>query len=72
MVRINQHVAKYIWVPFFYRYMEHHSGCFAIDPLDKIYPVLDQLKVQKILLGLDDLNKEGRRAVRGPHFLMVF
>jgi hypothetical protein len=52
--------------------MEHHSECFAIDPLDKIYPVLDRLKVQKILLGLDDLNKEGRRAVRGPHFLMVF
>ena len=47
MVRINRHVAKYIWVPFFYIYMEHHSECFAIDPLDKIYPVLDRLKVQK-------------------------
>jgi hypothetical protein len=35
MVRINQHVAKYIWIPFFYRYMEHHSESFAIDPLDK-------------------------------------
>ncbi|KAJ6917641.1 hypothetical protein NC652_019853 [Populus alba x Populus x berolinensis] len=29
------------------RYMENHSECFAIDPLDKIYPVLDRLKVQK-------------------------
>jgi hypothetical protein len=38
----------------------------------KINPVLDRLKVQKILLGLDDLNKEGHRAVRGTHFLMVF
>ncbi|CAK7325008.1 unnamed protein product [Dovyalis caffra] len=53
------------------RYMEHHPDCFAIDPLDKIYPVLDRLKIQQILLGLDDLNKEGRRAIRGPHFLKV-
>ncbi|KAI5557932.1 hypothetical protein BDE02_17G005100 [Populus trichocarpa] len=53
------------------RYMEHHSDCFAIDPLDKIYPVLDRLKIQQILLGLDALNKERCRAIRGPHFLKV-
>ncbi|KAJ6370583.1 hypothetical protein OIU76_028797 [Salix suchowensis] len=53
------------------RYMEHHSDCFAIDPLDKIYPVLDRLKIQQILLGLDALNKESCRAIRGPHFLKV-
>ncbi|EEF33297.1 inositol 1,3,4-trisphosphate 5/6-kinase 4 [Ricinus communis] len=53
------------------RYMEHHSGCFVIDPLDKIYPVLDRLKIQQILLGLENLNTEGRHTIRGPHFLKV-
>ncbi|XP_065860869.1 inositol 1,3,4-trisphosphate 5/6-kinase 4 isoform X2 [Euphorbia lathyris] len=53
------------------RYMEHHPGCFVIDPLDKIYPVLDRLKIQQILLGLEDLNKEGSHTIRAPHFLKV-
>lgn len=53
------------------RYMEQDSDCLAIDPLDKIYPVLDRLKIQQILLGLDALNKESCRAIRGPHFLKV-
>ncbi|KAF2298700.1 hypothetical protein GH714_025433 [Hevea brasiliensis] len=53
------------------RYMENHSDCFVIDPLDKIYPVLDRLKIQQILLGLEDINAEGRHTIRGPHFLKV-
>ncbi|KAJ4833632.1 hypothetical protein Tsubulata_001249 [Turnera subulata] len=52
-------------------YMEHHSDVFAIDSIDKIYPMLDRLKIQQILLGLEDLNKGGNRIVRGPHFLQV-
>ncbi|KDP29550.1 hypothetical protein JCGZ_19263 [Jatropha curcas] len=52
-------------------YMEDPSNCFVIDPLDKIYPVVDRLKIQQILLGLEDINTEGRNTIRGPHFLKV-
>lgn len=54
------------------RYMDHHADCCVIDPLDKIYPVLDRLKIQQILLRLEDLNATGRHIIRGPHFLKVF
>ncbi|XWS65333.1 hypothetical protein CRYUN_Cryun05aG0103800 [Craigia yunnanensis] len=53
------------------RYIENHNHCFEVDPLNSIYPVLDRLKIQQILLGLEDLNAEGRRIVRAPHFLKV-
>ncbi|GMN36117.1 hypothetical protein TIFTF001_005761 [Ficus carica] len=52
-------------------YMDHHADCCVIDPLDKIYPVLDRLKIQQILLRLEDLNATGRHIIRGPHFLKV-
>ncbi|KAI9194893.1 hypothetical protein LWI28_009945 [Acer negundo] len=48
-----------------------HSDFVVIDPLDNIFSVLDRLKVQLILLGLQDLNVEGRRTIRAPHFLKV-
>ncbi|XP_022742849.1 inositol 1,3,4-trisphosphate 5/6-kinase 4-like isoform X3 [Durio zibethinus] len=51
------------------RYIENHNHCFEVDPLNSIYPVLDRLKIQQILLGLKDLNAEGRCTVRAPHFL---
>ncbi|XP_022742848.1 inositol 1,3,4-trisphosphate 5/6-kinase 4-like isoform X2 [Durio zibethinus] len=53
------------------RYIENHNHCFEVDPLNSIYPVLDRLKIQQILLGLKDLNAEGRCTVRAPHFLKV-
>ncbi|GAV67153.1 Ins134_P3_kin domain-containing protein [Cephalotus follicularis] len=53
------------------RYLEHHPDHFAIDPLDNIYPILDRLVTQQILLGLEDLNSEGRPTIRGPHFLKI-
>lgn len=53
------------------RYIENHNHCFEVDPLSSIYPVLDRLKIQQILLGLEDLNAEGRCKVRAPHFLKV-
>lgn len=52
--------------------MEDHSNFFVIDPLDNIYPVLDRLKIQLVLRGLQDLNAEGCHTIRGPHFLKVF
>lgn len=51
--------------------MDHHVDCCVIDPLDNIYPVLDRLKIQQILLGLEDLKTSGYK-IRGPHFLKVF
>ncbi|XP_028102800.1 inositol 1,3,4-trisphosphate 5/6-kinase 4 isoform X2 [Camellia sinensis] len=51
------------------RYIKHKSDICMIDPLDNIYAVLDRLKIQQILLGLENLNVEGRCKIRAPHFL---
>ncbi|KAF5942239.1 hypothetical protein HYC85_019881 [Camellia sinensis] len=53
------------------RYIKHKSDICMIDPLDNIYAVLDRLKIQQILLGLENLNVEGRCKIRAPHFLKV-
>ncbi|KAL5578616.1 hypothetical protein UlMin_011058 [Ulmus minor] len=53
------------------RYMDQHIECCVIDPLDNIYPVLDRLKIQQILLGLDDLKAADHHIIRAPHFLKV-
>uniref|UniRef100_A0A5B7C3D0 Putative inositol-tetrakisphosphate 1-kinase 4 n=1 Tax=Davidia involucrata TaxID=16924 RepID=A0A5B7C3D0_DAVIN len=53
------------------RFIEHQPDCCVIDPLNNIYPVLDRLKIQQILLGLESLNMEGRCKIRAPHFLKV-
>ncbi|TYJ15860.1 hypothetical protein E1A91_A10G211300v1 [Gossypium mustelinum] len=53
------------------RHLENHNDCFEVDPLNSIYPVLDRLKIQQLLLGLEDLNVGGRCKVRAPHFLKV-
>lgn len=51
--------------------MEHHLDLCVIDPLSSIYPVVDRLKIQQILLGLEDLKTAGCCAIRGPNFLKV-
>ncbi|GLT66089.1 hypothetical protein SLA2020_384790 [Shorea laevis] len=48
-----------------------HSRCSVFDPLNNIYPVLDWLTIQQILLGLEGLKPEGHCAIRGPCFLQV-
>ncbi|XP_009343680.1 inositol 1,3,4-trisphosphate 5/6-kinase 4 [Pyrus x bretschneideri] len=53
------------------RYMEHHLDLCVIDPLSSIYPVVDRLKIQQILLGLEDLKTASCCAIRGPNFLKV-
>ncbi|XP_017976790.1 PREDICTED: inositol 1,3,4-trisphosphate 5/6-kinase 4 isoform X1 [Theobroma cacao] len=53
------------------RNIENHNHCFEVDPLSSIYPVLDRLTIQQILLGLEDLNSGGRCKVRAPHFFKV-
>lgn len=53
------------------RTLEEHLSCCVIDPFNNIYPVLDRLKIQHVLLGLENLNKEGHSKMRGPYFLKV-
>ncbi|XP_050256185.1 inositol 1,3,4-trisphosphate 5/6-kinase 4-like isoform X5 [Quercus robur] len=53
------------------RYLEDHPDCCVIDSFNNIYPVLDRLEIQEILLRLEDLKTEGRSTIRGPHFLKV-
>ncbi|XP_059655707.1 inositol 1,3,4-trisphosphate 5/6-kinase 4 isoform X2 [Cornus florida] len=53
------------------RFIEHQPNFCVIDPLNNIYPVLDRLKIQQILLGLETLKREGRCEVRPPNFLKV-
>ncbi|KAK9155782.1 hypothetical protein Sjap_003262 [Stephania japonica] len=53
------------------RYFQGHPGCCIIDPLNNVYPLLDRLRIQQILLRLEDLNIVGRCRIRGPHFLKI-
>lgn len=53
------------------RYTESHPECCVIDPFPNIYPVLDRLKIQQILFGLENLCIKSRPKVRGPRFLKV-
>ncbi|KAJ1396793.1 Inositol-tetrakisphosphate 1-kinase [Sesbania bispinosa] len=53
------------------RYLDQHQDCCVIDPLSNIYPLLDRLEIQQVLLGLVELNTERSYLIRGPHFLKV-
>ncbi|XP_039117767.1 inositol-tetrakisphosphate 1-kinase 6 isoform X1 [Dioscorea cayenensis subsp. rotundata] len=53
------------------RYFRGHPECCIVDPLGKIYPLLDRLKIQGILLGLEDLNIKNHNKIRGPHFMKL-
>ncbi|CAE6048324.1 unnamed protein product [Arabidopsis arenosa] len=52
------------------KYMEDQNDCAVVDPIQKIYSVLDRLKMQHILLGLEDLTAAGRK-IRGACFLKI-
>lgn len=56
---------------FLFRYLGCHPDCRVIDPFSNIYPVLDRLKIQQILVGLENLNSKSCNKIRGPHFLKV-
>ncbi|XP_012834911.1 PREDICTED: inositol 1,3,4-trisphosphate 5/6-kinase 4 isoform X2 [Erythranthe guttata] len=45
--------------------------CCVIDPFNNIFPILDRLKIQQILIGLETVNIQGRHKIRAPHFLKV-
>ncbi|OIV95630.1 hypothetical protein TanjilG_23861 [Lupinus angustifolius] len=53
------------------RYLEHHKDFCVVDPLSNIYPLLDRVEIQKVLLGLEELNTEGSYSIRGARFLKV-
>ncbi|KAG9458959.1 hypothetical protein H6P81_003467 [Aristolochia fimbriata] len=53
------------------RCIDDHPAFCMIDPIDNIYPLLDRLRIQQILLGLDNINMENRCKIRAPHFLQV-
>ncbi|CAJ1865664.1 unnamed protein product [Sphenostylis stenocarpa] len=53
------------------RYLDQHQDICVIDPLSNVYPLLDRLEIQQILLGLVELNTEGKCLIRGAHFLKV-
>ncbi|KFK37221.1 hypothetical protein AALP_AA4G229400 [Arabis alpina] len=52
------------------KYMEDQNACAVVDPLQHIYPVLDRVKMQHILLGLEELTVAGRK-IRGACFLKI-
>ncbi|KAL5164198.1 Inositol 1,3,4-trisphosphate 5/6-kinase 4 [Glycine soja] len=51
------------------RYLDQHQDFCVIDPLSNVYPLLDRLEIQQVLLGLVELNTEGKYLIRGAHFL---
>lgn len=53
------------------RYLDQHQDLCVVDPLINIYPVLDRLEIQQVLLGLLELNTEGGYLIRGARFLKV-
>ncbi|ESW35397.1 hypothetical protein PHAVU_001G232000 [Phaseolus vulgaris] len=53
------------------KYLDQHQDICVIDPLSYIYPLLDRLEIQQVLLGLVELNTEGKCLIRGAHFCKV-
>ncbi|KAK2387843.1 Inositol 1,3,4-trisphosphate 5/6-kinase family protein [Trifolium repens] len=53
------------------RYLDQHQDLCVVDPLINIFPLLDRLEIQQVLLGLLELNTEGGYLIRGAHFLKV-
>ncbi|XP_068648348.1 inositol-tetrakisphosphate 1-kinase 6 isoform X2 [Aristolochia californica] len=53
------------------RCIEGHPTSCMIDPIDNIYLLLDRLRIQQILLGLENINMENHCRIRAPHFLKV-
>ncbi|CAL5203180.1 unnamed protein product [Lathyrus oleraceus] len=53
------------------RYLDQNQDFCVVDPLINIYPILDRLEIQQVLLGLLELNTEGSCLIRGARFLKV-
>ncbi|KAL8129036.1 hypothetical protein V2J09_018191 [Rumex salicifolius] len=53
------------------RSLEQQHNCCVIDPFDNVFPVLDRLETQNMLLGITEVNNRGPINIRAPHFLKV-
>ncbi|KAL6601744.1 hypothetical protein ACP70R_044964 [Stipagrostis hirtigluma subsp. patula] len=55
----------------FLMFVEEHSDFCILDPFKNIYPLLDRVQIQQILVRLQELGSEGKPKVRAPHALEV-
>ncbi|KAL6655231.1 hypothetical protein ACP70R_006057 [Stipagrostis hirtigluma subsp. patula] len=53
------------------RFVEEHSDFCILDPFKNIYPLLDRVHIQQILVRLQELGSEGKPKVRAPRALKV-
>uniref|UniRef100_A0A0E0M3H3 Inositol-tetrakisphosphate 1-kinase 6 n=1 Tax=Oryza punctata TaxID=4537 RepID=A0A0E0M3H3_ORYPU len=53
------------------RFVEEHCDFCVIDPFKSIYPLLDRIQIQEILVRLEGLISEGRPKLRAPCSLKV-
>ncbi|KAG2644658.1 hypothetical protein PVAP13_2KG375671 [Panicum virgatum] len=53
------------------RFVEEHPDFCIIDPFKNIYPLLDRLQIQNILVRLKELGTEGKPKLRAPYSLKV-
>uniref|UniRef100_A0A0E0B5E8 Inositol-tetrakisphosphate 1-kinase 6 n=1 Tax=Oryza glumipatula TaxID=40148 RepID=A0A0E0B5E8_9ORYZ len=53
------------------RFVEEHCDFCVIDPFKNIYPLLDRIQIQEILVRLEGLSAEGRPRLRAPCSLKV-
>ncbi|BAF25603.1 Os09g0518700 [Oryza sativa Japonica Group] len=53
------------------RFVEEHCDFCVIDPFKNIYPLLDRIQIQEILIRLEGLSAEGRPKLRAPCFLKI-
>ncbi|CAN6466065.1 unnamed protein product [Victoria cruziana] len=52
-------------------YLQGRPDHCVIDPIDRIYPLLDRDMMQQILLGLEDISPGTTCKIRAPRFLKV-
>lgn len=53
------------------RFVEERPEFCIMDPFKNIYPLLDRLQIQKILVRLQELGTEGKPKLRAPYSLKV-
>ncbi|KAK1425761.1 hypothetical protein QVD17_21119 [Tagetes erecta] len=53
------------------KYIGEVPDCCVIDPFENISPVVDRLKIQEILLGLENIKTKSQHKIRGAYFLKV-
>jgi hypothetical protein len=67
----NSYIATVISILIFClnRFIEENPCYCVVDPFKNIYPLLDRLRIQNILVGLQEI--KSCSGLRAPHFLRV-